>query len=112
MLTRAVQRTSREQLVREVDDARADVAQLRAAVAATSTPADLRYGLAVLAGFALVSIVLPVVLMTLDLRVTPCWRATVTGLFVGSLLLLLAYIALTLRTASGLPFLPGRRRDA
>lgn len=103
---------SRDQLAREVEDARATVAQLQTAVAASSTPADLRYGLAVLAGFALVSIVLPVVLMALDVRVTPLWRGTVTGLFVAGLLALLAYIALTLRTASGLPFLPWRRRDA
>jgi hypothetical protein len=103
---------SRDQLAREVEDARATVAQLQTAVAASSSPADLRYGLAVLAGFALVSIVLPVVLMALDVRVTPLWRGTVTGLFVAGLLALLAYIGLTLRTASGLPFLPWRRRDA
>ncbi len=101
---------ARAQLVREVEDARADVAQLHAAVARTSVPADLRWGLTVLALFALVSIVLPVVLMALDVRVTPWWRGIVTCLFVAGIVALVGYIALTLRTASGLSFWPRSRR--
>ncbi len=100
---------SREQLAREVEDARADVVQLHTAVARTSVPADLRWGLAVLSVFALVSIVLPVVLMAVDVRVTPRWRAGVTGLFVVGLLALIGYIGLTLRTAAGGTFWPWSR---
>lgn len=99
---------SRKQLAREVEDARTDVAQLHAAVAGTSVPADLRWGLAVLAAFAVVSVVLPVVLIALDVRVTPWWRSSVTGLFVVGLLALICYIGLTLRTAAGKTFLPWR----
>ncbi len=60
--------------------------------------------------FALVSIVLPVVLMALDVRVTPWWRGIVTCLFVAGIVALVGYIALTLRTASGLSFWPRSRR--
>lgn len=95
---------------RKVEDARATVAQLEASLAARSVPDDLRLGFWILVVFAALSIALPVVLMALDIKVTPFWRATVTAAFVAGVVALLGHIGLTLQTARGAHVWPLRRR--
>jgi hypothetical protein len=87
-----------ERLEDELDDARADVRVLRRALERAAVPPDLRRGLSVLAAFALVGIVYPLVLLANGaVRLGPWWRASVLVLFTAGLVAVFAYLAVTVR---------------